>query len=184
MNDLTEKWKKGKFEEGYYFIKNSKGIFIDRLDKYQEWLCDYNVYPKFEVLSEVPTYKEYQALKEKLNNITKLKETYEKDYLHSDKERLEKHQACENFKTSIPAALKLEKELKGENKKLKHEVYTMGLTIGENIQTIEDMGLELAKYKEALELIVEYPMLIAPSKVTCSEVIQIARQALSQEKLV
>lgn len=60
MTNLTDKWKKGELPEGFYFVYDGAEVTIDY------YLCDYwerhfdsDVQ---QVLSEVPSYNEYQKL--------------------------------------------------------------------------------------------------------------------------
>lgn len=78
MNDLTEKWKAGELEEGWYYIKyedNHVGIAFAcgglGRDEYPfvgfEFEDDIE-----EVLAPVPSYDELQALKEENANLKEL----------------------------------------------------------------------------------------------------------------
>ena len=75
MTDLTEQWKKGKLLTGYYYI-----ICIDEfnhisIDFYNEETDDWNsVYPMRiqKVLAPVPSYDEWEALKEQNTQIKEL----------------------------------------------------------------------------------------------------------------
>lgn len=70
MNDLTDKWKKGELKAGYYYVKNEFGnIFPSDYSEEYDSINDCGVLGFWnevseiiEVLTEVPTYKEYQAL--------------------------------------------------------------------------------------------------------------------------
>lgn len=86
MTDLTEKWKKGKIPEAWYYVKDihnkeSLDRYFKETDNF-EYLEDWEV---DEVLAEVPSYEEWQELKSKLQ----LKET-EYDF---DTARLEEENA-------------------------------------------------------------------------------------------
>lgn len=69
MTDLTEKWKTGELEEGYYYIKVNKNLSYVEVDyyhifgetKYWSGNDDENI---SEVIAPVPTYEELQSLKE------------------------------------------------------------------------------------------------------------------------
>jgi len=71
MTDLTEKLKKGELSEGYYYIKTHGETNID---EYVQWYKDNEVpseksFVNFnveQVLASVPSYEEYQQLKELL----------------------------------------------------------------------------------------------------------------------
>lgn len=74
MNDLTEQWKKGELLEAWYYVKDIHNK--ERLDRYFketdnfEYLEDWEV---DEVLAPVPSYEEWNKLKELLEEV--------KDYL-------------------------------------------------------------------------------------------------------
>ena len=68
MTILTEKWKAGELEEGYYYIKVNKTLSYVEIDYYhifgetkywsgndEEDIC--------EIIDKVPSYKEYQEIK-------------------------------------------------------------------------------------------------------------------------
>lgn len=70
---LTEQWKDGELEEGYYYliVKDMDGIIIDSFDTWYH--VKGNPVKQFtyvdiqEVLAPVPTFDEYKKLKEKLS---------------------------------------------------------------------------------------------------------------------
>lgn len=73
---LTEQWREGKLEEGYYYIRWSFNIddepsyMIDFFDtEYFAGGAFINKQRKFidEVMSVVPSYEEYKRLQEQLN---------------------------------------------------------------------------------------------------------------------
>lgn len=67
MTDLTEKWKAGELEDGFYYTQTGKDriISIDMYDKESNtWLLNSDKdMPPFEILASVPTYYEFDALK-------------------------------------------------------------------------------------------------------------------------
>lgn len=67
MTDLTEKWKNGELEDGFYYTQTGKDkiISIDVYEKESDsWLLNSDKdMPPFEVLASVPTYYEFNALK-------------------------------------------------------------------------------------------------------------------------
>lgn len=68
MSDLTEKWKSGELEDGFYYTQTGKEqiIAIDMYDKESNiWLLNSDKdMPPFEVLAKVPSYEELQALRQ------------------------------------------------------------------------------------------------------------------------
>lgn len=67
MSDLTEKWKNGELEKGWYYIKVYGKVEVARLSKYNQF---YNLPVSsgyvankdiMEVLAPVPSYEEWQA---------------------------------------------------------------------------------------------------------------------------
>lgn len=70
MTDLTDKWKAGELEDGFYYTQTSKDkiIAIDMYDKESNaWLLNSDKdMPPFEVLAPVPSYEELQELKAQL----------------------------------------------------------------------------------------------------------------------
>lgn len=68
MTNLTEKWKNGELEDGFYYTQTGKDriIAIDMYDKESNtWLLNSDKdMPPFEVLAPMPTYEELQELKE------------------------------------------------------------------------------------------------------------------------
>lgn len=71
MNDLTEQLKKGELPEGFYYFKLPNGETDTGKDFGLAILLMCEGGDKIEVLSEVPSYDEWQA---KLEENTKLKE--------------------------------------------------------------------------------------------------------------
>lgn len=78
MTNLTEQWKKGELECGYYYVKNEFGnIFPSDYSEDYDYVGDTVIKDFFtevfeikEVLEPVPSYEEWQA---KLEENTKLK---------------------------------------------------------------------------------------------------------------
>ena len=71
MTDLTELWDKGKLPEGDYYIKRRNGYLpYDNIDSHGIWrnTIDEDI---IEVLAPVPSYEEYQTLKELLKRARK-----------------------------------------------------------------------------------------------------------------
>lgn len=70
MINLTEKWKKGELEEGWYYILNQLDVI--RIEQANVWIGRYkNPFVGFdddsgikEVITPVPTYEELQQLKQ------------------------------------------------------------------------------------------------------------------------
>lgn len=57
-NNLTELWKKGGLEEGYYYLKDNEYTFIDQFNGVSfEETCDFEIK---EVLAPVPSFNEWQ----------------------------------------------------------------------------------------------------------------------------
>lgn len=69
--DLTEQWKKGELEEGFYYIIKEKGN--EEFDYWfgEFWENSWNFDIK-EVLAPVPSYEEWQELKEASDGLSKL----------------------------------------------------------------------------------------------------------------
>ena len=59
MTNLTEQWKKGELPDGMYYMENTSGI-IGRVGHSKAFPC-YNVK---QILAPVPSYEEYNRLKE------------------------------------------------------------------------------------------------------------------------
>ena len=74
---LTEKWKAGELESGYYYIVVKRVEFPNRIDFYNSsakiWSYHSNDVIK-QVLAPVPSYEEHKRLKEVEKVITELKE--------------------------------------------------------------------------------------------------------------
>ena len=69
---LTEKWDKGELPEGDYYIKRRNGDFLyDNIDTSGVWRnsIDEDI---LEVLAPVPSYEEWQELKEASDGLSKL----------------------------------------------------------------------------------------------------------------
>lgn len=65
MTDLTEQWKKGKLEQGWYWVK---GYRVESVYAYASEYLN-NIYrPKNgeKIIEKLPSYQEYQHLKELL----------------------------------------------------------------------------------------------------------------------
>ena len=61
MTNLTEQWKKGELDEGFYYLKDNQYIFIDYFNGVSfEETCDFEIK---EVLAPVPSYEEWQQMK-------------------------------------------------------------------------------------------------------------------------
>lgn len=59
--DLTEQWKNGELEEGFYYLKDNEYIFIDHFNGVSfEETCDFEIK---EVLAPVPSYEKWQQMK-------------------------------------------------------------------------------------------------------------------------
>ena len=71
MTDLTEKWKNGELEDGFYYTQTGKDriIAIDMYNKESNtWLLNSDKdMPPFEVLDKVQTFEELQDMKEYLD---------------------------------------------------------------------------------------------------------------------
>lgn len=77
MSDLTEQWKKGELESGYYYIKNNnEDIYFDEYDSsfYKDfnenkgsWENHYDDEIS-EILAPVPSYEEWKSLNEILDS--------------------------------------------------------------------------------------------------------------------
>lgn len=72
MSDLTEKWKKGELESGYYYVVIKAAEFPNRVDFYNSsakiWSYHSNDVVK-EILAPVPSYEELQRLAERVQRI-------------------------------------------------------------------------------------------------------------------
>lgn len=69
MTDLTEKWKAGELEEGWYYVRTGNGkigITLYWQDKSidDEFFSDYDNNDVIDIIAPVPSYEELQALKE------------------------------------------------------------------------------------------------------------------------
>lgn len=60
-NNLTEQWKKGELDEGFYYLKDNKYTFIDYFSgiSFKE-TCDFEIK---QVLAPVPSYEQWQQMK-------------------------------------------------------------------------------------------------------------------------
>lgn len=70
MTDFTEQWKKGKLEQGWYWVKGY------RAESVYAYASEYlnNIYrPKNgeKIIEKLPSYQEYQHLKELLKELLK-----------------------------------------------------------------------------------------------------------------
>ena len=73
MTDLTEQWKKGKLESGWYYVQLIRGEY--RIDLYikdkNEWIdCPDAIIDA--VVCAVPSYEEWQELKEASDGLSNL----------------------------------------------------------------------------------------------------------------
>lgn len=102
MTDLTEQWKKGELPEGFYFVNDGAKVTIDYyLCDYWERHFDIDVQ---QVLAPVPTFEEYQQLKE-----------YERIVTSYNMKPIDYDIACE----TVNKLLDERKVLKEENSQLK-----------------------------------------------------------------
>jgi hypothetical protein len=83
--DLTEQWKNGELEEGFYYLKDNEYIFIDHFNGVSfEETCDFEIK---EVLAPVPSYEKYISLvnwKEDLMDLCTAKERIIEKYENID----------------------------------------------------------------------------------------------------
>lgn len=90
---LTEQWKKGELEEGWYYIKNDTGdVYFDEYDSgvYNDFHESYGNWEQHtpdevkEVLTPVPSYEEWKELKELLKECREVIEWYKADCGYKD----------------------------------------------------------------------------------------------------
>lgn len=87
---LTEQWKKGELQSGWYWVELKEGTFVDGkksiiLDYLFEFTNDFERYPYLveQVLAPVPSYNEWKQLKELLKEcreVIKNVDTYYGNY--------------------------------------------------------------------------------------------------------
>lgn len=73
--ELTEQWRNGTLEDGYYYVKENNEVFISPCSKgYLKAV----VLEDCEVLAQVPTYAEFKDLMSNLQYVDKCRELTEK----------------------------------------------------------------------------------------------------------
>lgn len=96
MNDLTEKWKKGELQEGFYYVRDGENMIAEYLDRY--FYNNGEPMTSFtggvdEVLAPVPSYDEWKQMNDWCDNFhslpmvienAKLKTEYEKECHRAD----------------------------------------------------------------------------------------------------
>lgn len=123
MDDLNEKWKSGKLEEGYYYVKVNKTLSCIEIDYYhilgetKYWNGNDNE-DIIEIIDKVPSYKEYQEIRNGNDMfISKIKDAW---FFNIDK-----NDFLQKIHILTESQMNLENtvgELGDENAKLKHLV--------------------------------------------------------------
>ena len=93
--ELTEKWKNGELDCGWYYIKIYWGAGYDTIFDYNTAngeFADFGKKSVKEVLAPVPTFDEYQKLKEQLEEANAVIETLRTYDFTIDDENAEEYQ--------------------------------------------------------------------------------------------
>lgn len=132
---LTEQWKKGELESGWYYVKGADGL-IGMMSDYALYRVNLE-YPDNEItlLAKTPTYEEWK-------NVTTCFDYEHKAYLSMVEENQQLRKWCEEFN-----ALEVAKE----NQQLKELLYSLKCCLtSENIEPQIRVEKSLAKIEEFL----------------------------------
>lgn len=92
--DLTELWKKGELEQGWYYVKNEFGnIFISEYSKDYDFIGERVISGFFtevseiiEIICEVPSYEEWQELSKQRNQL--IRDVKDLAYIQEENDKL------------------------------------------------------------------------------------------------
>lgn len=89
--DLTEQWKKGELEDGYYYVKlkGDRDYMLLRDDNHWYefgWDCWFFDDDIVEILAEIPSYEEWQKMKEQRNQL--IRDVKDLAYIQEEKAKL------------------------------------------------------------------------------------------------
>ena len=133
MTNLTEQWKRGELESGYYYIVTKYIEFPNRIDFYNSSAAAWSYHSSIlieEVLAPVPSYDHFVELTEKDKENLQLKQK-----VTSRNKKLQKYKKLKGELATLASNRNiLIKRLKEENEKLKSTLndvdyfFTYGIT--------------------------------------------------------
>lgn len=158
---LTEQWKKGELESGYYYIVVKQVEFPNRIDFYNSspkvWSYHSNDVVK-EVLAPVPSYEEWQKLIDTNDTIFRQIKDINSENYELEKQNKQLRKFLEEF--NALDVVKENKQLKAQIAKLteivgvlpsNHSVGNLGYKIKNQRHEINNRLKEIDKLKELLK---------------------------------
>lgn len=150
---LTEQWKKGELPSGWYYTKLWKGCNV--IDKFiGNQFLRYNDSDIVEVLAPVPSYEEWQRLKEfadyslyNRNELTRQINFWMDKYTQLEKENQQLKESHKRLKDTQ----NLELEVRRENQQLKELLKECRDYIGDGCLSLQECRNVINKIDNAME---------------------------------